>query len=109
MFNGPFHPTPLEMNECYEDIDVYIMGRLVGTADDFDDVDYLTTMFMGFEPIEGLDLPSGGIIFNFETGRIESYDERGVTTFSVDLLSTISHLPVEPDLADFGGNDEPCH
>ncbi len=108
MSNRFAHHAPIELHECQEVIDICVMGRFLGTAEDCDDVDHMTWMAFGFEPASGVSIPAGDIVFDFEAGRIEYYDEDGETLFSIDMLAAIMHLPVEADL-DFGGENESLH
>lgn len=79
-----------------ERLDWIVLGRLIGTATGWDQADTFVIMLYDFEPVEALalDLPSGGVNIDFESGKLETYDEHGDTLVSVDLVSAIAHLPV---------------
>lgn len=72
-----------------------ILGRKIGTATGWDQADTLIMQVYDFEPSEGVDLPTSDcIMFDFEHGTAETYDDAGNTLVSKDLVAALAGLPV---------------
>jgi hypothetical protein len=82
--------------EKKEVIEWTILGRKVGSASGWDIVDTFVMMLYDFVPVHGIDLPRGDINFDFENGVAESFNDDGQPVRSVDLVTAISGLPIQP-------------
>lgn len=71
-----------------------VLGRKIGTATGWDEPDTFVMVIYDFEPADGIDLPSGDVNFNFETGTAETYDDDGEVTMSMDLVEVLAGHPV---------------
>ena len=72
-----------------------ILGRTIGTASGWDQSDTFVMMLYDFKPSAGIDLPSGTLCINFESGIAETYDDEGQTLIARDIVATLSRLPAE--------------
>ena len=66
-----------------------LLGRDIGTATGWDQADTFVMQLYDFKPAHGIDLPSGTISVNFETGLVESYDEEGRTIEAKDIVAAV--------------------
>lgn len=74
-------------------LDWVIMGRAVGTASGWDQVDNWQMLLFDFVPAAGVQLPRGDVNFNFEDGLATLYSNSGTIIETVDIVDAISHLP----------------
>lgn len=73
---------------------VKLMGRLLGSADDFHNiVDGESVQHGGFSPAPGVPLPACFLFVNFETGVYICYDDEGEEGQSGDILDIVNKLP----------------
>lgn len=70
-----------------------VMGRIVGTASGWDQVDTFAMMLTDFVPAAGVVLPKGDVTFDFEKGLVTLYSDSGTIIETVDIIDAISHLP----------------
>ena len=70
-------------------------GRAIGEASGWDQGETFSLMLYNFVPAKGYTGPTGDIRINFEKGTIETFNEDGSVSESVDLIGTIKHLPVK--------------
>jgi hypothetical protein len=70
-----------------------LLGRLIGTASGWDQADTFVMQLYDFEPAKGVDLPSGTISVNFESGLVETWDEEGKPITSRDVVEALSTVP----------------
>ena len=66
-----------------------VLGRKIGTATDWDEVDQDVIMLYDFEPALGIQLPVGDINFDFGKGLAICYGENGQDLAAVDLVSVL--------------------
>lgn len=76
-----------------KELDWVIMGRAVGKASSWDQVDTWQMMLYDFEPAAGVTLPRGDVNFNFEDGLATLYSDSGTIIETVDIVDAIAHLP----------------
>lgn len=74
-------------------LDWVIMGRAIGTASSWDQVDTWEIVLYDFTPAGGVALPTGDVNFNFETGLATTYSDSGTIIETVDIVDAIAHLP----------------
>lgn len=72
-----------------------VCGRAIGTATGWDQGDTFAMTLYGFEPSDGYAGPVGDILFSFENGTIESFDDDGNVVSCVDLIDAVKGCPVE--------------
>lgn len=63
-----------------------VCGRAIGTATGWDQIDTFTIVLYEFIPAEGLELPTGDASIDFESGKMETFDDEGVCLESVDFI-----------------------
>lgn len=76
-----------------KELDWVIMGRAVGKASAWDQVDTWEMVLYDFVPADGVALPTGDVNFNFELGLATTYSDSGTILETVDIVEAISHLP----------------
>lgn len=88
-------------------IDVVIMGRKIGTAHSWEEVDIENGVFLFnyFEPVDEVDLPADeAITIDTQHGLFLLHNEEGAIVYQVDLLPVIAELDREsmpsPDIAE---------
>lgn len=69
-----------------------LMGRVVGTADGWDECDYLSMQFYGFVPAKGFDMPAGTLYVDLDAGVLESYGDEGAVLAHKDFLIVMNGL-----------------
>jgi hypothetical protein len=69
-----------------------ILGREIGTATGWDQADTFIMQLYDFMPAAGVDLPSGTISINFETGMVESWDDNGQIIKARDIVTAVCAL-----------------
>lgn len=67
-----------------------ILGREIGTNNGWGRGDALAFAFHEFEPAENIDLPPGGLWVNFESGKLEYYDDNGEVAQSFDIIDVLA-------------------
>jgi hypothetical protein len=67
-------------------VDWTVLGRVIGTATGWDQVDTFVMMLYDFEPAVDVDLPTGDINIDFENGVVETFDDAGKVTSSKDIV-----------------------
>jgi hypothetical protein len=71
-------------------LDWVVLGRKIGTATGWDQADTFVMQIYDFEPADGVGLPASECLsFDFENGVAETYDEKGKTTESRDLVTSL--------------------
>jgi hypothetical protein len=74
-----------------ERIEWTVLGRVVGTGTGWDLADTFAMQVYDFEPAVGIDLPASEfMLFDFEKGVAETFDEDGKVTSSSDLVRVLS-------------------
>lgn len=72
-------------------VEFKVLGRAIGTATGWDQADTFAITLYDFTPYEKFkDLPSGDVVICFETGKIETFDDDGEISVSVDIVSILS-------------------
>lgn len=71
-----------------------VLGRVIGTATDWDQADTYVLQLYNFVPAVGVDLPDGCVTIGLESGKVESFDDKGRVIASKDLIDAVKHLPV---------------
>lgn len=71
--------------------EVTVLGRVIGTSTGWEQADTFALILYGFEPADNVDLPAGDPCINFETGKIEYWNESGVE-HSFDLLNVLARM-----------------
>lgn len=75
-------------------IQVIILGRLLGTASGWDGADDPAVAYYDFEPEAGVRLQAGSFVeFSLDTGNVVYYNEDGDKTVTVDLVSLCQDIP----------------
>jgi hypothetical protein len=70
-----------------------VLGRLIGTATDWDSDNGWSLMLYDFTPADGVDLPSGSISIDFEEGAIDGFESDGVTaTTTRDIIDVLGRV-----------------
>lgn len=72
-----------------------ILGRNIGTATGWDEAGNFGLTLYGLHPVQGLDIPSGDMFIDFESGQFESYGADGSAIAGGDIVSIIAQLPVK--------------
>jgi len=70
-----------------------ILGRIIGTATAWDQADTFVMQLYDFEPAVDINLPSGCLCIDFESGIAEIYDDEGKPLITCDLVAAIAHIP----------------
>lgn len=71
----------------YEDrIPATVLGVQIGTTTGWDQIDLFDFLFYEFQPLEGVDLPSGDLRINYDTGKFYTHDIEGNVTFERRIL-----------------------
>lgn len=82
----------MEIQSGREVTEWVILGRKIGTASGFDgDIDNF--MLHDFQPVPELAIPAGCVGFDFNEGIIQTWDNDGIVTWSVDMIEALKHLP----------------
>jgi hypothetical protein len=71
-----------------------VLGRKIGKASGWDENGNCGMMLYDFEPAIGVNLPSGTLAMDFESGWAETYDDDGKVTASCDLAAALASLPI---------------
>ena len=71
-----------------------VCGRMIGSASGWDQSETFMMTLYDFSPLAGYRGPSGDVLFKFENGTIEAFNEDGSIKESVDLIDAIRGLPV---------------
>ena len=69
-----------------------VLGRKIGTATGWDEVDTFILQLYDFEPANNVDLPKATLRINFENGKVETYDDEGKVLTSHDLLTSLNNV-----------------
>lgn len=77
-----------------EKSDAVVLGRKIGTFEDWDDLETNAMVLYGFEPLAGVNIPAGDINILYDEGIVEVCDDQGETTFSADIVQIVKGLPV---------------
>lgn len=72
--------------------DWIVLGRVVGRATGWDQMDTLGMQLYGFKAHPGSGLPDEDPVFDFENGVIEFYDSNGERTARFDMVEVMSRL-----------------
>jgi hypothetical protein len=72
-----------------------VCGRAIGKCSGWDQSDTFSMMLYDFDPRAGYDGPRGDVLFRFENGTIESFNNDGSVKLSCDMIDAIKNLPVE--------------
>ena len=72
--------------------DLKLMDRVVGTADGWDECDYLSMQFYGFVPAKGFDMPAGTLFVDLDKGVLETYSEEGSVIAHKDFMIVMNGL-----------------
>lgn len=70
-----------------------ILGRFIGTYTGWDRQDTFEIMAYDFKPYPGVDLPSGDVSFDLETGLATCYKDDDNNEV-LDFAEKIMHIPV---------------
>lgn len=76
--------------------DCTVLGRNIGTATGWDQVDTFVMMLHDFEPVDGVDLPSGDINIDFEKGVVVAFDDDANVISSKDIVLALFDVMKEP-------------
>ena len=82
------------MTKKVEHIKWIVCGRSIGSASGWDRSDTFDMMLYDFKGAESYVGPMGDVLFRFENGTIESFNEDGTVDQSVDLINAIRNCPV---------------
>lgn len=69
---------------------VTILGKFVGTATGWDQVDDLAIVLYEFEPYEGFEVPTDNLTVDFVAGTVKNYDDEGNETFNTDMITVMN-------------------
>jgi hypothetical protein len=69
-----------------------VLGRVIGTATGWDDIDGSDFILYDFVPTSEVDLPSGELCVLLEKGLFEMYDDAGDVKFSADIVTTLRDI-----------------
>jgi hypothetical protein len=79
-----------------EATDWTVCGRVIGRATGWDHPDTFSMALYGFQPADDYKGPSDDtVVVHFERGLIESYDDEGNVTQSVDLIEAIKDCRID--------------
>lgn len=73
--------------------DESVLGRHIGTMTGWDQADDFAILLLDFEPAVGVSIPAGDIVINFDTGKVETYNDDGDVTFEADIIDVLKDLP----------------
>ena len=68
-----------------------VLGRVIGTATDWDQADTFSMQVYGLEPAGGIPIPPGDVVIDFEGGWLKWTDEAG--DHRADLIEALQGLP----------------
>lgn len=74
--------------------DWIVCGRAIGRCSGWDQSDTFAMTLYDFEPAAGYEGPRGEVVFRFENGTIESFNDDGSVKLSCDMIDAIKNLPV---------------
>lgn len=72
-----------------------VLGREIGTATGWDQADTFVMQLYDFKPADNVDLPSGTLCINFESGVAETYDDNGKVLISKDIVLALFDVHAE--------------
>jgi len=74
-------------------VDLIVLGRLLGTYEEWDCVGEREELYLSFEPADGVDLPPCDELYlSYETGEITAQNEVGATISTGDLATLCASL-----------------
>lgn len=81
---------------------VTLLGRLVGSATGWDQIDTFQVSLYDFIPAEGINLPKTEFLtIDYESGKASTFNEAGERVFEADLISvlqdTVRTIPAYKD------------
>ena len=69
-----------------------ILGRKIGTMTGWDEIGMFIVQLYDFIPTAGIDLPSGTVSVDLESGLVEAYDDAGNIVESKDIVAALSKV-----------------
>lgn len=74
--------------------DAIVLGRKIGTFEDWNDLETNAMVLYGFEPADGVKLPSGDVNVLYDDGLFEVCNDDGDVEFSADIAAVVMALPI---------------
>lgn len=73
-----------------------VLGRDIGTGTGWDVIEFIQIVIYDFEPGAGVHLPKGDLSVEYDNGCFHIYDDKGMISWSSDMVTTLKDLPLSP-------------
>jgi len=71
-----------------------VLGRIIGTATDWDPGDVLEMQLYDFQPFPGVNLPAADcLLIDFEAGQAHTFRENGEIESTFDIIAILANVP----------------